>query len=167
MRDLSWATKEAGCFDQSQFLINWQARQVLRVPVPLSVCRPCPLHAKCMSVAAKVLRLRPDEATNTALVAARKRQETPAFCKQANEQESKGRWRKPYAPVRCDKHAILASKNSGCKPFHGDRSQCVAGVRLAHRRYPCLTSCLALRSAGGLNKIGSSSFAGRQFANTI
>jgi transposase len=53
----------------------------LRVRFPLSVCRSCPLRAKCTSVAAKVLRLRPDEATNTALVQARKRQETPAFWK--------------------------------------------------------------------------------------
>lgn len=103
MPDLSWAAKEAGRFDQSQFLIDWQAKQVvcpaghmsrdwlqipdrhgkpsLRVRFPLSVCRPCPLHAKCTSVAAKVLRLRPDEATNTALAAARKRQETSAFWK--------------------------------------------------------------------------------------
>jgi len=101
---LRWASREAGHFDQSQFLIDWQARQVvcpaghtsrdwlqipdrhgkpsLRVRFPLAVCRPCPLHAQCTSVAAKVLRLRPDEATNTALVAARKRQETPAFWKQ-------------------------------------------------------------------------------------
>ena len=98
---LRWASREAGRFDQSQFLIDWQARQVvcpaghtsrdwlqipdrhgkpsLRVRFPLAVCRPCPLHAQCTSVAAKVLRLRPDEATNTALVAARKRQETSAF----------------------------------------------------------------------------------------
>ena len=104
MPDLSWASREAGRFDQSQFLIDWQAKQVvcpaghtsrdwlqipdrhgkpsLRVRFPLAVCRPCPLHTKCTSVAAKVLRLRPDEATNTALVAARKRQETPAFWKQ-------------------------------------------------------------------------------------
>ncbi|HEY7417768.1 MAG TPA: transposase [Ktedonobacteraceae bacterium] len=104
MPDLSWASREAGRFDQSQFLIDWPASQAicpaghtsrdwlqipdrhgkpsLRVRFPLAVCRPCPLHAQCTSVAAKVLRLRPDEATNTALVAARKRQETPAFWKQ-------------------------------------------------------------------------------------
>jgi transposase len=104
MPDLSWASKEAGRFDQSQFLINWQAKQVvcpaghtsrdwlqipdrhgkpsLRVRFPLSVCRPCPVHEKCTAVGAKVLRLRPDEATNTALVAARQRQETPGFWKQ-------------------------------------------------------------------------------------
>jgi transposase len=104
MPDLSWASKEAGRFDQSQFLINWQAKQAvcpaghtsrdwlqipdrhgkpsLRVRFPLSVCRPCPVHEKCTAVGAKVLRLRPDEATNTALVAARQRQETPAFWKQ-------------------------------------------------------------------------------------
>ena len=104
MPDLSWASKEAGRFDQSQFLIDWQAKQVvcpaghtsrdwlqipdrhgkpsLRVRFPVSMCRPCPLRAKCTSVAAKVLRLRPDEATNTALVAARKRQETSEFWKQ-------------------------------------------------------------------------------------
>ena len=103
MPDLSWASKEAGRFDQSQFLINWQAKQVvcpagvtsrdwlqipdrhgkpsLRVRFPLSMCRSCPFHEKCTSVAAKVLRLRPDEATNTALVAARQRQETPEFWK--------------------------------------------------------------------------------------
>jgi len=101
--DLSWASKEAGRFDQSQFLIDWQAKQVvcpaghlsrdwllipdrhgkpsLRVRFPLSACRSCALHAQCTPVAAKVLRLRPDEATNTALVVARKRQETPEFWK--------------------------------------------------------------------------------------
>src|SRR5215470_6451744 len=107
MPDLSWASKEAGRFDQSQFHIDWQVKQVvcpaghtsrdwlqipdrhgkpsLRVRFPLSACRSCPLHEKCTSVAAKVLRLRPDEATNTALVAARQRQETPAFWKQYAE----------------------------------------------------------------------------------
>jgi transposase len=104
MPDLSWAAKEAERLDQSQFLIDWQAKQVvcpaghtsrdwlqipdrhgkpsLRVRFPLSACRSCPLHAQCTPVAAKVLRLRPDEATNTALVAARQRQETPEFWKQ-------------------------------------------------------------------------------------
>jgi transposase len=104
MPDLSWASKEAGRFDQSQFLINWQAKQVvcpaghtsrdwlqipdrhgkpsLRVRFPLSKCRSCPVHEKCTAVGAKVLRLRPDEATNTALVAARQRQEMPTFWKQ-------------------------------------------------------------------------------------
>ena len=104
MPDLSWASKEAGRFDQSQFHIDWQVEQVvcpaghtsrdwlqipdrhgkpsLRVRFPLWACRSCPLHEQCTSVAAKVLRLRPDEATNTALVAARQRQETPAFWKQ-------------------------------------------------------------------------------------
>jgi transposase len=104
MPDLSWASKEAERLDQSQFLINWQAKQVvcpaghtsrdwlqipdrhgkpsLRVRFPLSACRSCPVHAQCTPVAAKVLRLRPDEATNTALVAARQRQETPEFWKQ-------------------------------------------------------------------------------------
>jgi transposase len=107
MPDLSWASREAGRFDQSQFLIDWPARQAicpaghtsrdwlqipdrhgkpsLRVRFPLTACRPCPLHEQCTSVAAKVLRLRPDEAANTALVAARKRQETPAFWKQYAE----------------------------------------------------------------------------------
>jgi transposase len=107
MPDLSWASREAGRFDQSQFLLDWQARQAvcpaghtsrdwlqipdrhgkpsLRVRFPLAACRPCPLHEQCTSVAAKVLRLRPDEATNTALVTARKRQETPAFWKQYAE----------------------------------------------------------------------------------
>jgi transposase len=67
MPDLSWASKEDGRFDQSQFHIDWQARQVvcpaghtsrdwlqipdrhgkpsLRVRFPLSACRSCPLHA--------------------------------------------------------------------------------------------------------------------------
>jgi transposase len=104
MPDLSWASKEAGRFDQSQFHIDWQAKQVvcpaghtsrdwlqipdrhgkpsLRVRFPLSACRSCPLHAHCTPVAAKVLRLRPDEAANSALVAARERQQTPEFWKQ-------------------------------------------------------------------------------------
>jgi transposase len=103
MPDLSWASKEAGRFDASQFLIDWQAQQAvcpagytsrdwlqipdrhgkpsLRVRFPLSVCRPCPLHAKCTAVAAKVLRVRPDEASYNALAHARKRQETPEFRK--------------------------------------------------------------------------------------
>jgi transposase len=103
MPDFRWASQEAGRFDQSQFLINWQAKQVvcpagvssrewlqipdrhgkprLRVRFPLSKCRSCPVHETWTSVGAQVLRVRPDEATNTALVAARQRQETPAFWK--------------------------------------------------------------------------------------
>ncbi|GHO48452.1 transposase [Ktedonospora formicarum] len=101
MPDTSWASKEAGRFDQSQFLLDWQAKQAvcpaghtsrdwghipdrhgkpsLRVRFPLSRCRCCPLHDQCTPVAAKVLILRPDEASYTALREARQRQETKAF----------------------------------------------------------------------------------------
>jgi len=51
----------------------------LRVRFPLSQCRSCPLHDQCTPVAAKVLILRPDEASYNALREARKRQETKAF----------------------------------------------------------------------------------------
>lgn len=103
MPDLSWASKEAGRFDASHFLIDWQAKQVicpaghashdwlqipdrhgkpsLRVRFPVSVCRPCPLHTQCTAVAAKVLCVRPDEASYNALAHARERQETPEFWK--------------------------------------------------------------------------------------
>jgi transposase len=101
MPDTSWASKEAGRFDHSQFLIDWQAKRVvcpaghtsrdwghipdrhgkpsLRVRFPLSRCRSCPLHDQCTPVAAKVLILRPDEASYNALREARKRQETKEF----------------------------------------------------------------------------------------
>ncbi|MFL5661286.1 MAG: IS1182 family transposase [Ktedonobacteraceae bacterium] len=101
MPDTSWASQEADRFDHSHFSIDWQAKQVvcpagqtsrdwghipdrhgkpsLRVRFPLSVCRACPLHDRCTQTAAKVLILRPDEQTYTALQNARKRQETPAF----------------------------------------------------------------------------------------
>jgi transposase len=103
MPDTSWASKETGRFDHSQFLIDWQAKRVvcpagqtsrdwghipdrhgqpsLRVRFPLRLCRSCPLHAQCTPIAAKVLILRPDEASYNALVAARKREATPEFRK--------------------------------------------------------------------------------------
>ncbi len=103
MPDLSWASKGTGRFDASNFLIDWQAKQAvcpaghtshdwlqipdrhgkpsLRVRFPVSVCRPCPLHAQCTAGAAKVLRVRPDEASYNALTQARERQETPEFWK--------------------------------------------------------------------------------------
>lgn len=103
MPDTSWASKDAGRLDHSQFLIDWQAKRVvcpaghtsrdwghipdrhgkpsLRVRFPLSQCRSCPLHEQCTPVAAKVLILRPDEASYNALVAARKRETTPEFRK--------------------------------------------------------------------------------------
>lgn len=103
MPDLSWASKETGRFDARHFLLDWQAKQApcpaghtshdwlqipdrhgkpsLRVRFPGSVCRPCPLHAQCTAVAAKVLRVRPDEASYNALTQARERQETPEFWK--------------------------------------------------------------------------------------
>jgi transposase len=99
--DTSWASKEAGRFAHSQFLIDWQAKRVvcpagqasrdwghipdrhgapsLRVRFPLPVCRACALHARCTPTAAKVLILRPDEQTYTALQQARHRQQTPEF----------------------------------------------------------------------------------------
>jgi len=99
--DTSWASKEAGRFDHSQFLIDWQAKRVvcpagqasrdwghipdrhgapsLRVRFPLPVCRACSLHDHCTQTAAKVLILRPDEQTYAALQKARKRQQTPEF----------------------------------------------------------------------------------------
>lgn len=101
MSDTSWASKAAERFDHSDFLIDWQAKRVvcpagqtsrdwghipdrhgkpsLRVRFPLPVCRACSLHDQCTQTAAKVLILRPDEQTYTALQKARKRQETPEF----------------------------------------------------------------------------------------
>ena len=101
MPDTSWASKEAGRFEHRQFLIDWQAKQVvcpaghtsrnwghipdrhgkpsLRVQFPLSQCRSCPLHDQCTPVAAKVLILRPDEVSYNALQEARQRQETKEF----------------------------------------------------------------------------------------
>jgi transposase len=101
MPDTSWASQEADRFDHSHFFIDWQAKQVvcpagqtsrdwghipdrhgkpsLRVRFPLPICRACPLHDRCTQTAAKVLIVRPDEQTYTALQNARKRQETPAF----------------------------------------------------------------------------------------
>jgi len=103
MPDTSWASKEAGRFDHSPFLIDWQARSVicpagqtsrdwghipdrhgkpsLRVRFPLRLCRSCPLHAQCTPIAAKVLMLRPDEASYHALKLARIRKVSPAFRK--------------------------------------------------------------------------------------
>ena len=103
MPDTSWASKEAGRFDHRQFHLDWQTHQVLcpaghtsrdwghipdrhgkpslRVRFPLRLCRSCPLHAQCTPVAAKVLILRPDEASYHALDLARIRQETPEFRK--------------------------------------------------------------------------------------
>jgi transposase len=97
--DTSWSSKAADRFDHSDFLIDWQAKQVvcpagqtsrdwghipdrhgkpsLRVRFPLPACRACSLHDQCTQTAAKVLILRPDEQTYTALQKARKRQETP------------------------------------------------------------------------------------------
>ena len=99
--DTSWSSKAADRFDHSDFLIDWQAKQVvcpagqtsrdwghipdrhgkpsLRVRFPLPACRACSLHDQCTLTAAKVLILRPDEQTYTALQKARKRQETPEF----------------------------------------------------------------------------------------
>ena len=103
MPDTSWASKEAGCFDHRQFQVDWQTHETtcpaghisrdwghipdrhgqpsLRVRFPLRLCRACPLHAQCTPVAAKVLILRPDEASYHALDQARIRQETPGFRK--------------------------------------------------------------------------------------
>lgn len=103
MPDTSWASKEAGRFDHRQFQIDWQTHQAicpaghtsrdwghipdrhgqpsLRVRFPLQLCRSCPLHTQCTPVAAKVLILRPDEASYKALNLARIRQETPEFRK--------------------------------------------------------------------------------------
>jgi transposase len=99
--DTSWASQAAERLEHSDFLIDWQAKQVvcpaghtsrdwghipdrhgkpsLRVRFPLPACRACALHERCTQTAAKVLILRPDEQTYTALQKARKRQETPAF----------------------------------------------------------------------------------------
>jgi transposase len=99
--DTSWAAKDAGRFDHSHFLIDWQAKSVLcpagqtsrdwghipdrhgkpslRVRFPLAVCRACSLHTQCTQTAAKVLILRPDEHSYTALQQARHRQDTPEF----------------------------------------------------------------------------------------
>ena len=101
MPDTSWSSKAAERFDHSDFLIDWQTKQVvcpagqtsrdwghipdrhgkpsLRVRFPLPACRACSLHDQCTQTAAKVLILRPDEQTYTALQKVRKRQETPEF----------------------------------------------------------------------------------------
>ncbi|HEY1353035.1 MAG TPA: transposase [Ktedonobacteraceae bacterium] len=103
MPDLSWASKEAGRFDPNQVQIDWQTHQVicpaghlsrdwghipdrhgqpgLRVRFPLRLCRSCPLHTQCTPVAAKVLILRPDEASYHALNLACIRQKTPELWK--------------------------------------------------------------------------------------
>jgi transposase len=103
MPDTSWSSQEANRFDHSHFRIDWQAKRVvcpagqtsrdwghipdrhgkpsLRVRFPLPACRACSLHDRCTQTAAKVLILRPDEQTYTALQNARQRQETPAFRK--------------------------------------------------------------------------------------
>jgi len=97
--DTSWSSKEAGRFDHSHFLIDWEAKSVLcpaghksrdwghipdrhgkpslRVRFPLPVCRDCSLHTQCTPTSAKVLILRPDKHAYHALQEARKRQETP------------------------------------------------------------------------------------------
>jgi len=99
--DTSWSSKAAERFEHSDFRIDWQAKRVvcpagqtsrdwghipdrhgklsLRVRFPLPACRACSLHDQCTQTAAKVLILRPDEQTYTALQKARKRQETPEF----------------------------------------------------------------------------------------
>ncbi len=99
--DTSWSAKEAGRFDHSHFLIDWEAKSVLcpagqrsrdgghipdrhgkpslRVRFPLPVCRACSLHTQGTQTPAKVLILRPDEHASNALPQARKRQETPEF----------------------------------------------------------------------------------------
>jgi transposase len=99
--DTSWSSKEAGRFDHSHFLIDWEAKSVLcpagqnsrdwghipdrhgkpslRVRFPLPVCRDCALHTQCTPTSAKVLILRPDKHAYHALQEARKRQETPEF----------------------------------------------------------------------------------------
>ena len=99
--DTSWASKAPDRFEHSDFRIDWQAKQAvcpagqtsrdwghipdrhgkpsLRIRFPLPVCRACSLHDRCTQTAAKVLILRPDEQTYTALQKARKRQETPEF----------------------------------------------------------------------------------------
>lgn len=99
--DTSWASKDAGRFDHRHFLIDWQAKSVLcpagqksrdwghipdrhgkpslRVRFPLAVCRACSLQPQCTQTSAKVLILRPDEQSYTALQQARQRQETPEF----------------------------------------------------------------------------------------
>jgi transposase len=103
MPDTSWASKEAGRFDHSQFRMDWQAHQVicpagqtsrdwghipdrhgkpsLRVRFPLRLCRCCPLQAQCTPIAAKVLILRPDEASSNALKLARSRKVSPELRK--------------------------------------------------------------------------------------
>jgi transposase len=99
--DTSWAAKDAERFDHSHFLIDWETKSVLcpaghnsrdwghipdrhgkpslRVRFPLAVCRACALHTQCTQTSAKVLILRPDEQSYTALQQARQRQETPEF----------------------------------------------------------------------------------------
>jgi Transposase DDE domain len=99
--DTSWASKVADRFEHSDFLIDWQAKQVvcpagqtsrdwghipdrhgkpsLRIRFPLPVCRACSLHDRCSQTEAYVLILRPDERTYTAHEIARKRQETSEF----------------------------------------------------------------------------------------
>jgi transposase len=101
MPDTSWASQAADRFDHSDFHLDWQAQRVLcpagqssqdwgqipdrhgqprlRVRFPLPVCRACSLHAHCSQTGAKVLILRPNEQSYTALQNARKRQGTTEF----------------------------------------------------------------------------------------
>ena len=99
--DLSWQTKEARGFDQSQFTIDWQAHQVacpaghlsqswgtlgnhhgkpvIRVRFPPMSCRPCPFHEQCTHSPARVLILQPNEQAYRARKSARTRERTREF----------------------------------------------------------------------------------------
>jgi transposase len=99
--DLSWQTKAAQGFDQSQFTIDWQAHQVtcpagrlsprwstlpnhhgkpvIRVRFPPADCQACPFHEQCTHSPARVLILQPNEQAYRALQQARLRERTPAF----------------------------------------------------------------------------------------
>ncbi len=74
--DTSWASKTSRDWGH---IPDRHGKPSLRVRFPLPVCRACALHDRCTQTTAKVLILRPDEQTYTALQKARKRQDTPEF----------------------------------------------------------------------------------------
>ncbi len=81
---IDWQAKRVRC-PAGQTSQDWghipdrHGQPRLRVRFPLPVCRACSLHAHCTKTGAKVLILRPDDQSYTALQNARKRQGTAEF----------------------------------------------------------------------------------------
>jgi transposase len=169
MPDTSWASKEAGRFDHRQFQIDWQTHETtcpaghisrdwghipdrhgqpsLRVRFPLRLCRSCPLHAHCTPVAAEVLILRPDEASDKALDQARIRKVSPEFRKLYAKRagiEGTG----AQAVRTCD---MRQARSIGSKKL---RLQAFVTATALNVLRAC--ACLALCSISGLGKSGSS-----------